>query len=259
MVVAVSLREISISNPTSGSALHRQILWAGNRDLIRASVRAFGDEGLTMVEVTDGYRAIERLCTDRFAAAIIDLDLPPFDDFTVVASWRLTDTPILAITSKIDAADAIAALEMGADDYIRRPYLDAELRARLRALLRRTSPSAFPSLVPGVISIGGLTIDSASLQVWKRGREVNLSATEFKLLLALVREEGRVLSREALVRKAWGYDFLGSSRLVDMTIARLRRKIEDDPKEPEYVLTIRGMGYLLQAPEGRKGLGASGL
>lgn len=244
----MSLRETPLPTHVLPGEGRRRILLTGRHDLIRESVQELVSDGLEVVEEPNGHRAIERLCTELFHAAIIDLQLPPFDDFSVVSSWHLTDIPIMAITSKIDAADAIVALEIGADDYIRRSYLDVELKARMRALLRR-APSPLAQEEAGVISLGGLAIDPSAFKVWKSGEEVCLSVTEFKLLLALAREEGRVLTREALVRKAWGYDFLGSSRLVDMTIARLRSKIEERPKHPEFVLTVRGIGYLLRVPK----------
>lgn len=249
----MSISELSfpaaLPAPVSFDESRPRILLAGGPDLIGKSRQEFEDDGLQVVDEPNGHRAIERLCTERFDAAIIDLELPPFDDFSVVSAWRLTDIPIMVVTSKVDAADAIDALERGADDYVKKPYLNAELRARLRALLRRASLATVTSEETAVISRGGLMIDPATCQVWKWGKEVSLSLTEFNLLLALVREEGRGLTREALVEKAWGYKFLGSSRLVDMTIARLRSKIEERPKDPELVLTIRGVGYLFQVPQ----------
>src|SRR5205085_12007096 len=135
--------------------------------------------------------------------------------------------------------DIVTGLELGADDYITKPFAGPEMVARVRAALRRVSADGpLPA-----IRIGSLEIDSAAFRAADGGRGLDLSATEFRLLVELARHPGRVLSREKLLERVWGYDYLGDSRLVDMAINRLRTKLGDDPKAPRYIATVRGAGY----------------
>jgi two-component system, OmpR family, response regulator MtrA len=142
------------------------------------------------------------------------------------------------LTARSDTLDVVAGLEAGADDYVRKPFELPELVARLRAALRRTSVAATP-----VIQLGPLEIDEAGHTVRRDGLEIALSHTEFRLLAELVRRPGQVLTRDVLLDRVWGYDYLGDSRLVDVAIQRLRAKIEEDPAYPRLILTVRGAGY----------------
>lgn len=202
-------------------------------------------EGYDPVVEHDGARALELWREDPdFALVVLDLILPGLDGLAICRAIRQeSEVPILMLTGKVDPTSVVVGLELGADDYVRKPFDLVELKARIRALLRRTrSADDMEKLV-----LGPLTVDVAAGRVTKAGNEVRLSATEFKLLLELVKSAGKVLSRDTLLRTVWDYDYLGDSRLVDMAIKRLRNKIEDDPANPVWIATVRGLGYRFDA------------
>jgi two-component system response regulator MtrA len=143
------------------------------------------------------------------------------------------------LSAKSDTVDVVVGLELGADDYVTKPFELPELVARARAALRRAS--AVPE--DPVITRGDLEIDPAAFVARKNGEEVNLTVTEFKLLLEIARRPGQVFTRELLLERVWNYEYLGDSRLVDVAVQRLRAKVEDDPKEPKHIKTVRGVGY----------------
>jgi two-component system response regulator MtrA len=145
------------------------------------------------------------------------------------------------LTARDDVGDVVAGLELGADDYVTKPFQGVELVARIRALLRRAQGVPEES----VRRVGDLEIDPAAFTVTKRGQAVELSATEFRLLLELVRHPHTVLSRHDLLRRVWDYDYMGDSRMVDMAVKRLRDRIEEDPRHPRWITTVRGVGYRL--------------
>jgi two-component system response regulator MtrA len=196
-------------------------------------------EGLRVTTVADGRKALE-VFDDHYDIVILDLMLPSLDGLEVCRQVRRVSTvPIVIVTARSDSGEVVAGLECGADDYVTKPFNGAELMARVRAALRRASIEE-----PGpVIRVGTLEIDSAAFRVTDSGRPVDLSATEFRLLLELARHPDRVLTREVLLQRVWGYGYLGDSRLVDMAIKRLRSKIGDDPHAPRYITTVRGVGY----------------
>lgn len=202
-------------------------------------------EGYDPVVEHDGARALDLWRDDPdFALVILDLILPGVDGLDICRAIRQdSEVPILMLTGKVDPTSVVVGLELGADDYVRKPFDLVELKARIRALLRRSrGPEDTEKLV-----VGPLTVDVAAGRVTKAGQEVRLSATEFKLLLELVKSAGKVLSRDRLLRSVWDYDYLGDSRLVDMAIKRLRNKIEDDPAKPSCIATVRGLGYRFEA------------
>jgi two-component system response regulator MtrA len=149
--------------------------------------------------------------------------------------------PIVMLTAKADQTDIVAGLELGADDYVTKPFHGSELLARVRAALRRRTIE----VPPPVIRVGSLEIDAGAFRALDAGRPLDLTATEFRLLLELARHLDRVLTRETLLERVWGYDYLGDSRLVDMAIQRVRAKIGDDVRTPRYITTVRGVGYRL--------------
>jgi two-component system response regulator MtrA len=171
---------------------------------------------------------------------VLDLLLPGVDGLEVCRELRRhSQMPVVMLTAKADTSDVVAGLELGADDYITKPFEGAELIARVRAVVRRAvSDDQSP-----VLDIRGLEIDPAAFSVRRDGHPVDLTATEFRLLLELARNRGQVLTREVLLERVWGYDYLGDSRLVDMAMKRLRDKIGDDPKQPVFITTVRGVGY----------------
>lgn len=198
--------------------------------------------GLRVTAVGDGCRAIEEVAAPSFDLVLLDVMLPLVDGFEVCRSiLRNSQIPIVMLTARTDTADVVAGLEYGADDYVTKLFQGAELVARVRAALRRrTVVGAAPR-----IQIGDLDIDAPGFRVTHSGCEVQLTATEFKLLVELAHDAERVLSRETLLDRVWGYDYLGDSRLVDMAVKRLRDKLGDNPQSPRYITTVRGGGYRL--------------
>jgi two-component system, OmpR family, response regulator MtrA len=196
--------------------------------------------GLSVTTVGDGLQALDLFAAAHFDLLIIDLMLPSVDGLDVCRQIRRTSgVPIVILTARTATEEVVAGLECGADDYVTKPFAGAELVARVRAALRR--PAADD---PGeVIRAGTLVIDSRAVRLTRAGAEVDLTAIEFRLLLELARHPDQVLSREHLLERVWGYDYLGDSRLVDMAINRLRTKIGDDARTPRYITTVRGVGY----------------
>ncbi len=196
--------------------------------------------GLRVEAVGDGREALERVAQQRFDLIVLDLMLPSLDGFEVCRTIRRdSQVPIVMLTARADTPDVVAGLELGADDYLTKPFQGAELVARVRAALRRgTADTAAPRL-----RVQDLDIDAPGFRVTQAGRPVELTATEFRLLVELARNPERVVSREGLLERVWGYDYLGDSRLVDMAVKRLRDKLGDDPRNPRYISTVRGAGY----------------
>lgn len=198
--------------------------------------------GLRATAVDDGRQALEQLSEHDFDLVLLDVMLPVVDGFQVCRRIREdSQVPIVMLTARTDTADVVAGLETGADDYVTKPFQGPELVARVRAALRRreADPSA-PRM-----QVRDLDIDASGFRLTQSGRPVELTATEFRLLFELARNAERVISREMLLQRVWGYDYLGDSRLVDMAVKRLRDKLGDDPREPRYITTVRGAGYRL--------------
>ncbi|HWI04560.1 MAG TPA: response regulator transcription factor [Acidimicrobiales bacterium] len=196
--------------------------------------------GLRVTAVGDGRQAMEEVAGHGFDLVLLDLMLPSVDGFEICRSIRRdSQVPIVMLTARSDIADIVTGLELGADDYLTKPFQPAELLARVRAALRR--PTADGAVAR--LQLKDLDIDVAGFRVTQAGRPVELTATEFRLLLELARSAERVVSREELLERVWGYDYLGDSRLVDMAVKRLRDKLGDDPRNPRYITTIRGAGY----------------
>jgi two-component system response regulator MtrA len=196
--------------------------------------------GFRVTATGDGRDGLMRFRHDPFDLVILDVMLPSLDGFDVCREIRKESrVPIVMLTARTDTTDVVVGLELGADDYVTKPFELPELVARVRAVLRRASAD----LPEPVLSVGGLDIDPKGYSVSKRGSEVSLTATEFRLLFELARRPGQVLTREVLLERVWNYDYLGDSRLVDMAIQRLRAKVEDDPASPRLIKTVRGVGY----------------
>jgi DNA-binding response OmpR family regulator len=205
---------------------------------------ALEDEGWTVEEATDGEAAINAWNRTPADVVLIDIMLPGIDGFEVCRQIRRqSDVPIIMVTARADTHDVVAGLEAGADDYLTKPFAPKELSARIRALLRRTR-STDPSAAR--LKFGELEIIPQEGVVTLGGTELHLTKTEFRLLVELATNPGRVFSREALLERVWGHGYFGDGRLVDVHIRRLRTKVEGDPANPRHVVTVRGLGYKLQ-------------
>ena len=227
------------------SVVGTRILTVEDDERIRTSVRlALEDEGWEVDEATNGEDAIARFVRSPADVVLIDIMLPGIDGFDVCrAIRRQSDVPIIMVTARADTHDVVAGLEAGADDYLTKPFVPKELSARIRALLRRSRAADSPVTR---MRFSDLEIVPQEGVVTRDGRVIHLTKTEFRLLVELASNAGRVFSREALLARVWGHDYFGDGRLVDVHIRRLRTKVEADPASPRYVVTVRGLGYKLQ-------------
>jgi two-component system, OmpR family, response regulator MtrA len=211
-----------------------------------ASIREVAKLGLTqagfhVTTAPDGREGLLHFRQAPFDLVILDVMLPVLDGYEVCRQIRAESrVPIIMLSAKSDTVDVVVGLELGADDYVTKPFEMAELVARARTAVRRAT--VVDDEVP-VLVRGDLEIDPGAFVARRRGEEVSLSATEFRLLLELARRPGQVFTRELLLQRVWNYDYLGDSRLVDVAVQRLRAKVEDDPKEPRTIKTVRGVGY----------------
>jgi DNA-binding response OmpR family regulator len=200
-------------------------------------------DGYHVTSALDGHEALERFKESRFDLVVLDLMLPKLDGVEVCRQLRRhSQVPIIMLTAKGSETDKVAGLEVGADDYITKPFSMREFRSRVKAALRRSRMVAGPH-DEEPLERGELRIDPARRSVTLRGREVGATYVEFEILAALARSPGRVLSRETLLEHVWGDSDYRDPRTVDVHIRHLREKIERDPKRPEYLFTVRGVGY----------------
>ena len=200
-----------------------------------------GEAGFRVSVAPDGRNALERLAHDPYDAVILDLMLPDIDGLEVCRRLRGTaDTPVLMLTARGDAMDRVVGLELGADDYLPKPFEPRELLARVRAILRRRGPPGTTS----VMRFGRLEIDRDARCVRVDGVERSLTSHQFTLLLALAEHAGRVLSRDALMDLVKGEALEAFDRSIDVHVSRIRAAIEDDPRRPRRILTVRGAGYV---------------
>ncbi|MDE0117586.1 MAG: response regulator transcription factor [bacterium] len=226
--------------------METRILAIEDDERIRTAVRlALEDEGWDVQEAANGQEAFASFSETPADVVLIDIMLPDIDGFEVCRTLRRTsDVPIIMVTARADTHDVVAGLEAGADDYLTKPFAPKELSARIRALLRRVriTDTAMTDL-----RFGQLEIMPEQGMVTVSGEEAHLTKTEFRLLVELATNAGKVLSREVLLERVWDLGYFGDGRLVDVHIRRLRTKIETDPANPRYVVTVRGLGYKLQA------------
>ena len=207
-------------------------------------------EGYEVVTAFDGRKALEMFEAERPDILILDLMLPEIDGLEVARTIRKTsNVPIIVLSAKDSEFDKVIGLEIGADDYMTKPFSNRELQARVKAILRRTDltiENQEAEAAPTEIVIGDLQILTDAFVVKKHGEELDLTHREFELLHHLATHIGQVMTREHLLETVWGYDYFGDVRTVDVTIRRLREKIEDIPSRPEYILTRRGVGYYMR-------------
>ena len=206
---------------------------------------ALEGEGYRVRSAESAERALDTLEREQPDLLILDVMLPGKDGFELCREIRKrSPLPILMLTAKTDTVDVVVGLESGADDYVTKPFVTKEIVARIRALLRRSRGT---EQEPKRIAVGDLEIVPDEAAVTKRGHPMHLTKTEFKLLLAMASRPNQVFTREVLLQQVWEYDYFGDSRLVDVHIRRLRGKIEDDPRDPRIVQTVRGLGYKIAA------------
>lgn len=200
-------------------------------------------EGYEYISANDGEEGLELFNKENPDLVLLDIMMPKMDGYAVCKKIReKSDVPIIMLTARADEVDKVLGLEMGADDYVTKPFSNRELMARVKANLRRTAPSNNTQSAKGE-SFGDLQIDFDRYEVYKNGEPINLTLREFELLTFLATQKSQIFTRETLLQKVWGYEYFGDVRAVDVTIRRLREKIEDDPGKPKYIITKRGIGY----------------
>jgi len=224
------------------------LLFIEDDESIRTALRlALEDDGFDVIEAVDGESGIAKFVQSQPDLVLLDLRLPDISGFEVCRALRRSSiTPIIMVTAQTDTADLVNGFDAGADDYVTKPVVLRELLARIKAALRRSQPQ--PNSGPdshSVISIGEVSINRVLSVVTRAGEEIALTKTEYLLLCEFADHPGMVLSRDQLLERVWGYEYLGDSRLVDAHVRRLRVKIERQPDEPTLIVTVRGMGYRL--------------
>ncbi len=203
-------------------------------------------EGFDTIEAYDGQTGLDLALEKNPDLILLDVMLPEMDGFTVCKEIRMkSQVPIILLTAREEEVDKVLGLELGADDYITKPYSVRELLARIKANLRRTkkAQAASTSEHADTITYGRLSIDTERFEVTKDGKPVDITVREFELLKYLASQPDKIFSREKLLENVWKYEYYGDLRTVDVTVRRLREKLEDNPGEPDFVVTKRGIGY----------------
>jgi two-component system KDP operon response regulator KdpE len=215
-------------------------------DVVRITLEI---DGYRVITAANGLEACERLKSDLPDLVVLDVMMPEMDGFETLQRIRaVSSVPVLMLTVRSEEADRIRGLEIGADDYLAKPFSSRELQSRVKALLRRTFTPAPPRKTRIVVD-EDLTIDFGSREVWVRGAKVTLRPTEYRLLYHLVNNAGRLMTHEALLAKVWGPEYRDESHYLRLYITYLRQKLERNPQQPKYILTERGMGYRFREVE----------
>ncbi|WP_058853840.1 response regulator transcription factor [Nocardia jinanensis] len=219
-----------------------------DEDVLASVERGLRLSGFRVSIARDGAAALRSVSEEAPDAIVLDMNMPVLDGAGVVTALRAmgNEVPICVLSARSSVGDRIAGLESGADDYLVKPFVLAELVARIKALLRRRTDTATANGGPDVISVGPLQVDTAGYRALLNGREIELTKREFELLSTLARNAGVVLSRERLLELVWGYDFAADTNVVDVFVGYLRRKLETDCT-PRLLHTIRGVGFVLRA------------
>ena len=223
----------------------KKVLVVDDEKLIVKGIRfSLEQDGMEVDCAYDGEEALNLAKTNEYDMILLDIMLPKMDGFEVCQAIReFSDMPIVMLTAKGDDMDKILGLEYGADDYITKPFNILEVKARIKAIMRRTSGPKEKKVTSSVIEKGDLHLDCDSRRLFILGKEVNLTAKEFDILVLLITHPNKVYSRDALLKEIWGADYVGDARTVDVHVRRLREKIEANPSEPKYVHTKWGVGY----------------
>ncbi len=220
----------------------RVLLIDDDARLLELLASYLGQNGVTLTAASDGPRGLAALEAGAFDAVLLDVMMPGMDGLEVCKRIRAkSNIPVIMLTAKGDETDRVVGLEIGADDYISKPFSPRELLARLRAVLRRANPE----VVAEQLKVGQITVDVPSREVKVKGEPTELTGIEFDILVALVRRAGRVVPRDALLSEAGRSDVVVGERTVDVHISHLRQKLGDDPKVPRLIKTVRGVGYVL--------------
>jgi two-component system, OmpR family, alkaline phosphatase synthesis response regulator PhoP len=222
----------------------RVLLVEDEKGLIVTLTDRLTSEGYEVISCTDGEAGFEKAVNEKFDLMILDVMLPKKNGYDVARDLRQKGiaTPILMLTAKGEIIDRVLGLKLGADDYLTKPFEVIELLARIEALLRRSTAMSEPK-ANGVFRFGDVGVDFKRAEVRREDQLVELSAMEFKLLQFFIENRGAVHSRDELLDAVWGYDAMPSTRTVDVHIAWLRQKIEENPRHPRYIQTVHGMGY----------------
>lgn len=224
-----------------------------DRNLLEVLRYNLAKEGFEVLTASDGAQGLETARSNSPDLIILDVMLPKLDGYELCRIVRKeANVPILMLTARIEETDRVVGLEVGADDYLTKPFSMRELMARIRAMLRRVDmmrSEATTAMEPASppLKLADLEIDTARHKVSRGGANIELSRMEFSLLEFLARNHGQVFSRDHLLERVWGYDYTGDSRTVDVHMSWLRRKIEADPSHPRHLLTVRGIGYKFEA------------
>ncbi len=246
MTVALRPQETPMSTPTT------TVLVVEDEDsFIDALTIGLAREGFRVQVARDGAQALDLFDALAPDLVLLDVMLPKVSGIDVCRELRKKSrVPIIMVTAKGSEIDTVVGLEVGADDYVSKPYRIRELVARMRAVLRRV-PGEVVAVDPGgadVVVVGDVSLDTGRHEVVVRGEDVALPLKEFELLALLLENAGRVLPRETLIDRIWGHDYVGDTKTLDVHVKRLRAKIEDDPSAPTKIITIRGLGYKFESP-----------
>jgi DNA-binding response OmpR family regulator len=227
----------------------RALIVEDEENLVRLLRGYLEREGFEVSEARDGLAALKAAREVNPDVILLDWMLPKLDGMDVLRELRrFSDAYVIVLTARVEEVDRIVGLSTGADDYLTKPFSPGELVARIRAMLRRPRDEMRAAGEEGSFSVGELSVDRGRREVWFKGVEVSLTASEFDLLTALASRPGLVFTREQLLTRVWGENYFGGDHLVDVHIANLRKKIEVEPANPRYVQTVRGVGYRFRGP-----------
>src|SRR5229473_6618303 len=237
------------SEKMKSEPLERILVVDDDVELCNLVVEYLHAEGFAVECVHDGESGLQRATAGEYMLTVLDVMLPGINGFEVLRRIRATSrVPVLLLTARGEDVDRIVGLEIGADDYLPKPFNPRELVARIRAILRRTQPARSADGVPEVLSVGDVELDPATRNVFRAGQPVDLTSVEFNLLEVLLREAGRVVTRERLVNAVLSRKFMPFDRSIDMHVSKVRRKLGDSEEDGDHIKTIRGVGYMFARP-----------
>jgi len=226
----------------------RTVLVVEDEPTVRETLaEALSEDGLNVITAEDGATALEKFRSHPPDLVLLDLMLPRMSGIEVTRVIRAeSQVPILMLTARDSELDKVLGLELGADDYVTKPFSLRELQARVRALLRRSESKPEPPAPAKTVDLGKVTVDLAGHQILRDGEPLAVKPKAFELLAFLIRNAGQVFSREQLLERVWGYDYGGETRTVDVHVHWLRQRIEEDAGSPRYIQTVRGVGYVFR-------------